>query len=266
MMATKGHHGAGSVKGSKGALKDTAPKGKKRSSSSAGAHKTRKTKGASSKALGSAFRGMDPYRLAVVLAVILILAALAFAFRAVTKALGPEDYSVSTAEFLENGSIRITSVESFEEEYYDSDELEQEIDEAVSSYNKANGANSVKQGAFSAADGEAKVVLTYRDAKDYEAFNGVPLFIGTVQEAQDQGYDFESIMSAVCQEDSSRILNQETLAQLSAHEVIVLMEQLDVVLSKEILYATPNLGVTDGLHAAAIDTISTDSPAIIILK
>ncbi len=87
-----------------------------------------------------------------------------------------------------------------------------------------------------------------------------------MQEAQADGYDFESIMSAVSHADSSRILNQATLDQLSENEVIILTEQVNVVMPRGILYATPNLGVTDETHATAIDTISREKPAIVILK
>lgn len=199
-------------------------------------------------------------------AAVIVIAGLAVhAFR---DAFGPEDYDAPTAEFRKNGSIRVTSVETFSEDYYSSDELASTISGAVRDYNSANGDGSVKEESFSVENGNAKVVLIYRSAADYQSFNNTTLFRGTVQEAEDSGFDFESIMEAVSNEDSTKILTQATLDQLLANQTIILTEQVNVVLPRRwsILYATPNLGVTDFQHAAAIDTISDEKPAIIILK
>ena len=205
-------------------------------------------------------------KLAVVLAAAVIVAGLLLAVRAVTRALGPEDYAESTAEFCRNGSIRITSVESFAEDYYDANELKKTVRDAVDAYNAENGSRSVVQNSLQVKDQMAKLVLTYKSAEDYRSFNDTDLFVGTVKDAEDSGYDFESIMSAVSHADSSRILNQATLDQLLENEVIILSEQVNVVTPRGILYATPNLGVTDETHASPVDVISKDEPAIVILK
>lgn len=205
-------------------------------------------------------------RFAVYFAAAVIAVGVFLAVRAVTKTFGPEEYTASTAEFHRNGGIRITTVESFAEDYYDADELKKTIRDAVASYNEKNGNGRVKEKSFQVADQTAVLVLDYASAEDYSGFNDTPLFVGTVGEAQTDGYDFESIMSAVSHADSSRILNQATLDQLAENEVIILTEQVNVVMPRGILYATPNLGVTDETHATAIDTISREKPAIVILK
>lgn len=206
------------------------------------------------------------HRLAVLLAAAAIAVGIGLMIHAVTRSLQPGQYDSSTAEFRKNGSIRVTSVESFDEDYYDAGELKNMIQEAVSSYNQEKGGSGVSRKYFRVADKTAVVVLDYQSAEDYQDFNGTPLFMGTVGDAQSEGYDFESIMAAVSHEDSSRILNQATLDQLTDNEVIILTEQVNVVMPRGILYATPNLGVTDELHATAIDTISAEKPAIVILK
>ena len=230
-------------------------------------HKKKKNAGLSvRKRITRRLRRVSPQKLAVTLAAAAAVIGIVCAVRAVTKALGPEDYDVSTIEFCRNGSVRVTTVEDFAQDYYDASELKKMIREEIASYNETNGAGSVKQSEYSVTDGKAKAVLTYQSVSDYQSFNHTTMFVGTVQEAEDQGFDFESIMSAVSRADSSRILNQATLDQLDSNEVIILTEQANVVTAGGILYATPNLGVTDETHASAIDTISAESPAIIILK
>ena len=200
------------------------------------------------------------HRLILLVAAVFIIAAGILALMAVTGTIGSTDYTTSTMEFLENGKIRVTSVESFDQDYYDAQELEETIRDALSEYG-----SGVEQEYLDVSDGTAKLVLTYDSAEDYVGFNGTDLFVGTVAEAEEAGYDFQSIMSAVSQEDTSKILTEATLEQLADNEVILLFEQVDVVTYKDMLYATSNLGVTDSTHATAIDTISDETPAIVIL-
>ena len=199
-------------------------------------------------------------RIVLIAAVAAIALGIILAVRAVLTGTSSTDFTSSTAEFFRDGSIRITSIESFDQEYYDEEELREAISQALEAYGKG-----VSRDSLNISDTEARLVLTYESAEDYVAFNDMDLFIGTVSEAQEAGYDFQSIMSAVSQEDTSKILNQATLDQLPDNEVIILCEEVDVVTWKGILYATPNLGVTDKTHASVVDSIDEDTPAIIIL-
>lgn len=251
------------------AKKTTAKSGtRKGASGTAGRKAPRRASGAHT---GKSFRKRIRYykknlRQAAVLAAGLAIAAGVFlAVRAVTKGLGPEEQESSAIEFRRNGTVVVTSVETLDQEYYDAAELKTTIRDAVGAYNDANG-GGVKQTSFSVTENTARLVMTYDSPEAYESFNDTTLYVGTVQGAMDAGFDFASIMSSVSNADSSKILNEATLEQLLANEVIILTEQANVVTAEGILYATPNLGVTDETHASAIGTISEESPAIIILK
>ena len=205
-------------------------------------------------------KGKHRSRVILAAAAVIIVAAVILMLIAVTDTVGSNEYTSSTIELLRNGKIRVTSVESFDQDYYDAEELEETIKDAISEYG-----DGVSQDYLDVSDGSAKLILTYDSAEDYVAFNGTDLFFGTVAEAEEAGYDFQSIMSAVSQEDTSKILTEATLDQLLENEVLILFEQADVVTWKDMLYATSNLGVTDSTHATAIDTISDETPAIVIL-
>lgn len=205
-------------------------------------------------------KGKHRSRIIPAAAAVIIVIAVILMLIAVTDSVGSNEYTASTIELLKNGKIRVTSVESFGEDYYDAEELEETIKDAISEYG-----DGVSQEYLEVSDGSAKLVLTYDSAEDYVAFNDTDLFVGTVAEAEEAGYDFQSIMSAVSQEDTTKILTEATLDQLLENEVLILFEQADVVTWKEMLYATSNLGVTDSTHATAIDTISDEMPAIVIL-
>lgn len=259
---------AAPAKGSSGRKPATQNTARKGTSGTAGKKAARYSNGARS---GKSFKKKFRYyrkklRQAAVLAAGLAVAAGVFlAMRAVTKGLGPEEQTSSAIEFRRNGSIVVTSVEALDQDYYDASELKKTIRDAVSTYNEANG-GGVKQSSFSVTENTARLVMTYDSAEDYESFNDTTLYVGTVQGAMDEGVDFASIMSSVSNADSSKILNEAALEQLTDNGVIIMTEQANVVTNKDILYATPNLGVTDATHASAIGTINSESPAIIILK
>lgn len=269
----KGAHAAGSKraapsKGGSGRRPAAKGQGRKSTSGTMGRKTPRRSPGSHT---GKSFKKKVRYykkklRQAAVLAAGLAVAAgILLAVRAVTKGLGPEEQETSAIEFRRNGSIVVTSVEALDQDYYDAAELKKTIKDAISAYNEANG-GGVAQNSFSVTENTAHLVMTYDSAEDYEGFNDTTLYVGTVQGAKDEGFDFASIMSSVSNADSSKILNEATLEQLLANDVIILTEQANVVTAKGILYATPNLGVTDETHASAIGTISSESPAIIILK
>lgn len=225
-----------------------------------GTESSRKSRSGRSDGRGHRRKEKRRNRMILIIAAVLVVFALVLAFIAVTDTIGSTDYTASTIEFLRNGKVRVTSVEAFDQDYYDAEELEETISEAIAEYG-----DGVSQEYLDVSDGTAKLVLTYDSAEDYVAFNSVDLFTGTVAEAEEAGYDFQSIMSAVSQEDTSKILTEATLDQLSDNVVIILFEQADIVTYQDMLYATSNLGVTDSTHATAIDTISEDTPAIVIL-
>ncbi|MDD5940175.1 MAG: hypothetical protein PUC46_05295 [Lachnospiraceae bacterium] len=175
-------------------------------------------------------------------------------------------YTESTAEFSRGGAVTVTSVESFDKDYYSSDELRKDIDDAVSSFAKNGG--SVKLVDYSVKNKVARVVLRYGSTKDYTNFNSLPMFYGKVSEAQSEGYDLSAAYSAVSTQDSSKILTKENIADYASSKVAYITEKMDVAVPGKILFVSANLQTDkdDMGLAKAVDTVSEKSPGVVIFR
>jgi hypothetical protein len=103
----------------------------------------------------------------------------------------------STVFIKKDGSVVTTDVEEFDADTYDEDGLKSYIDEAISTYNEQNGAETIKLKSLSVKDGKATLTITYASAGDYENFTGIPLFTGSVAEALAAGYSFDDTFAKV---------------------------------------------------------------------
>ncbi len=95
----------------------------------------------------------------------------------------------SRVELSRGGKILEYTVEDFSESYYDIDELEDFIDEAIDIYKEENkGRIKVKRERL--RKDKAYLTIRYNKPETYAAFNNVECFSGTVAEALEAGYDF----------------------------------------------------------------------------
>ncbi len=83
-----------------------------------------------------------------------------------------------------------TVVDSLDKEYYDAEELKSFIDSEIQKYNYSIPAEAVSLVDLSVDGTNAKVILKYGSAEHYTGFNQETLFVGTIKEAMEAGYDF----------------------------------------------------------------------------
>lgn len=101
----------------------------------------------------------------------------------------PEICSVSINK---DGGISHQIVGSFEQNYYDMDSLEALAADRVAAYCADNG-DSIALESVEEKDGSILIRLNYAADQDYKDFNHRELFVGTLEEAADQGYALEGV-------------------------------------------------------------------------
>ncbi|MDE6845963.1 MAG: hypothetical protein K2J99_09380 [Lachnospiraceae bacterium] len=101
----------------------------------------------------------------------------------------PDVKSISIGK---DGMIAHQIVGGFEENY-DMDEIEKLASDRVAEYCADNGADSVMLESVDQTDGKVLIKLNYATAQDYNDFNHREMFVGTVAEADQQGYQLENI-------------------------------------------------------------------------
>ena len=143
----------------------------------------------------------------------------------------------STVFVLKDGSIVSTDVEDFDEGTYDADGLKDYVDQTIDTYNEENGKELVKCKDLTVKDKKAVLTLEYASASDYQKFNDIELFTGSVAEALAAGYTFDADFASVSDSeikacDSSEFLNDPS------YKVVIIKGNTNVQVKGTIAFAS----------------------------
>lgn len=96
---------------------------------------------------------------------------------------------VSSLSIDKEGKVSHQIVGQFEQSYYEKDGLVSLAQARVAEYCADNGEGSVVLGEVDEQDGKVLLHFDYASGEDYSAFNNRTLFIGSLDEAEGQGYN-----------------------------------------------------------------------------
>lgn len=152
--------------------------------------------------------------------------------------------TATTIEVKKDGSVVHTIVEDFAETYYDMQELQNMIQTACSSYNAAAGDGTVTVESAEETEGVLTVIMKYKDAAAYAGFNKLALFVGTVKDAYNAGYDLDVTLYSL--QDESDAIGKEEILGMGEKHIVILREAVDVRVWNKVLYASGDvLGTGD---------------------
>ena len=134
-----------------------------------------------------------------------------------------------------DGVVEAHMEESFEQSYYDKDELQQMILQEAADYNRQMGSACISVDKVEVKDGKAMAEMSFQKAGDYAAFNKTLFFVGTPAEASLEGYELNIVLS-------------ETLAKadiLAAEQKLLIMSVAEpVYLPGKACYVSENVQVS----------------------
>ena len=125
---------------------------------------------------------------------LLVLAFLLFVLNGCGKAQKEQEQEPSdtgaynVVDVKKDGSVINTIEEPFEQEYYSEEDL---ILSEVADYNQEAGESRVEVKKLSIKKNAVKLVMKFKTAEDFGAFNQHAFFYGTVSDAYDAGYDMD---------------------------------------------------------------------------
>lgn len=164
------------------------------------------------------------------------------------------DADCNTVYVEKKGTVIGASIEKMDKDYYKEDELKEFIDEKVEAYQKEHEKNSVKVSDFSVKDGVAELFMKYAGYEEYQEFNDVTLFAGTVPQALAAGYDFNTEFTKIKDGKASGEVESSEVTE-SDYKVVVLSEKIDVKVDGTIKYMS-----SDFTSIKADDTASIQLP------
>lgn len=147
----------------------------------------------------------------------------------------------STVTIDKKGKVTSEIVENFDESYYDTEKLKSAVEKAITAYNKKQGDDKVSMGQlkFDKKQQEVRLKMEYASCSDYEAFNAVTLFDGTMAQAGET-YDFAGVFL-----DTGG--NETDIAAIRAQypdaRVTVSNEPVDVMTRGKILCVSENVKI-----------------------
>ena len=133
----------------------------------------------------------------------------------------------STVFVPKDGGIVSTDVEDFDEGTYDEKGLESYAKETIAAYNDTYGSDLVKLKDLSVKDKKATIILSYATAQEYQRFNGIELFAGSVAEALAAGYTFEGEFAAV-KDGMATLCDADAYLDDAEYKVVVIRGNLNV--------------------------------------
>lgn len=148
----------------------------------------------------------------------------------------------NTLYIKSDGSISEASFELFDKDYYDAAELESFVRAEVRDYNYRNVKEAIAVDRVEVMDKVAASYLTYQSAEDYIAFNKLEMFAGTVKQAMDAGYDFETEFLDYAKQEKAGILE---VTKETANKILVLDAGLDVRVEGTICFVSSNVQKKD---------------------
>ena len=190
---------------------------------------------------------------------------LIFIFAAVLALSGcseaEEDFDETTISVSKRGKVSERIVESFNKDYYDLAELEDEFTRSVMEYNAAMGSEEIRVKSIDLKDSQVYVDVDFNGPSDYESFVGENLFVGTVSDAYDNGYTMDVILKAV---DSQDKIDKVQIMGMNDKTIIILSEHVRVRAFKDLAYVSANVDVINSKEVRVLS--ESDGLAYLILK
>ena len=157
------------------------------------------------------------------------------------------DVQENTIALQRNGKILEAAVESFDQSYYDQEELNTYVQNVVDDYTAEHGKKSVSVTDSKVEEKKAYLTLQYENAETFSDFTGIECFNGSIVEAQSAGYDFDLDFYPVTDgKADTKTVKGSTLLDVDDLKVLIVKENSDLIVPGKIAYVS-----TEGTEVAS---------------
>lgn len=145
-------------------------------------------------------------------------------------------------------SVLYTIVEAFDEDYYKLDELEQMANDEIQEYNKT--ADGAEASLMSLIQEEEKVVmkLQFTDASAFTGMIQLPLFVGTIDQALEEGY---SLNVTLHNPAGDKTVSEEEIKAMGKRHIAILQDNVLVQCFGKILYISEGASIQEKMPTVA---------------
>ena len=165
----------------------------------------------------------------------------------------------STIFVNSKGVVKSAVMESFDEAYYNFDELKGDIEAAVQAYCGEQTADAVVMESLTEENDVVTFMMQYQTVQDYCESNDMILFVGTLSEAEAAGYIPEDFHDAEGQPVELSEEEKDTL------NVLVTEENVCIQTSGKIRCVSESVEILDNKLARAMEA-GAAHPAFVVYK
>lgn len=169
----------------------------------------------------------------------LLLSAVMLFVSACANDKGEDSTSITVQK---DGTIISYIVESFEQDYYDSEELQQAILTEAADYNKMAGSGKINVEKIDVNGGVATVRMTYQEAGDYAGFNHMVFFVGSTEKAGED-YELNVVLSGT--KDANDTVGRADILAMTDYKLLITDVQEPVFLNGRAEYVSDNVTVSN---------------------
>lgn len=146
--------------------------------------------------------------------------------------INAEDITEDTFLAKKSGELQVATVEDFDKEYYELDELEEFIKKEINTYNQKTGAEKISIDNIVTKDRKAIMVLSYTGMEPYSTFNGISAayFNGGVENV-----NLELPTTLINAKNNSLASTKEVLLN-QKYKILVLNEPYDIIVDGNVKY------------------------------
>jgi hypothetical protein len=174
------------------------------------------------------------------------------------KAIVADDVKANTVLIKNDGTVQAATIENFDKDYYNLEELTTFINEKVNEYNQRNGADSVVLGELKLIGANAVLVLNFKGLGHYNSFADTNAVVTSTNSAKNGEITLpDTFLSA---KDGAVISAAEALKN-EKYKVLVVQENTEVLVDGTVKYYTN--GTLNG--KSKIQT-STEGDTIVVYK
>lgn len=134
-----------------------------------------------------------------------------------------------------DGTIITNDVVAFDTDKYSTVELELFVDEAIDTYNRTNGEDSVVKESLVVENNVASLILKYADVDTYKKFTDAELFVGSIAQAVAAGYTFDGQFVSIIDGKAIETSVDKFYGQTDV-KVVIIKANTKVQVDGEILY------------------------------
>ena len=172
-----------------------------------------------------------------------------------------EDFEETTITVARKGKVTEKIVESFGRDYYDLEELKGEFARSVSDYNDSIGGEEIELRSVELKDSKIYVNIDFKGPSDYERFVGETLFVGSINDAYDEGYTMDVTLKGVKTGDK---IGKVQIMGMKDKNIVILSEHVRINTFRDIAYVSANVDVIGSRSARVLS--ESDGLAYLILE